>query len=95
MTGRRGNFVIVLVVVVVLGLLGRKVIEHDDDDDNEKTVKRVKEWGRRKDENENEHEHEDDLGRGLSSLFRPVVGEDTIGEELERMIEHDRKQDQT
>jgi hypothetical protein len=26
MTGRRGNFVIVLVVVVVLGLLGRKVI---------------------------------------------------------------------
>jgi hypothetical protein len=70
MTGRRGNFVIVLVVVVVLGLLGRKVIEHDDedDDDNEKTVKRVKEWGRQKDENENEHEDEYDLGTEVYPL---------------------------
>jgi hypothetical protein len=32
---------------------------------------------------------------GSPSLFRPVVGEDPVGEELEGMIEHDRKENQT
>jgi hypothetical protein len=32
---------------------------------------------------------------GRYAMFRPMVGQDTIGEELERMIEHDRKENQT
>ena len=31
---------------------------------------------------------------GRYAMFRPMVRQDTIGEELERMIEHDRKKNQ-
>jgi hypothetical protein len=32
---------------------------------------------------------------GRHAMFRPMVRQDTVGEELERMIEHDRQENQT
>jgi hypothetical protein len=32
---------------------------------------------------------------GRYAMFSPMVRQDTIGQELERMIEHDRKENQT
>ena len=32
---------------------------------------------------------------GRYAMFRPMVRQDAIGEELERMIKHDRKENQT